>query len=239
MVLLIKSPSLGFILLIVGIGMSVVEVASSKEPETKEDYSDVGLILLAAAVVKISDRLSYKQELFVREYLMRSFDQTHIDKRMALLERMIDAPVHLDEACRRILYYYPIDQRYRVIEFLMRLVNEGDRVYNRQWALIKQISDSIFVEPMVFSALFDRYGRAQQVYSTQSAGAFVQQHYRTLGLSIEASVDEIKRAYRKLVLQFHPDKWAGKTLQEQEKAKVKFIEIQTAYQKLKENKGFN
>jgi DnaJ like chaperone protein len=239
MVIFIKSPSLGFFLLVVGVFIAVVEFASTEEPQQKEDYSDIGLILLAAAVLKQSEQVTGKQALFVREHLSQNFDSSHVDKRMALLMRMVDAPVHLDEACRRVLYYYPIDQRYKVIEFLMKLVNAGDRVYSRQWLLIRQIADGIFVDPMVFSALYDRYSKTQHLNSTQSASAYIQQYYRTLGVSLEASTEEIKRAYRKLVLQFHPDKWMGKPMQEQERAKAKFIDVQTAYQKLKESKGFN
>ena len=37
--------------------------------------------------------------------------------------------------------------------------------------------------------------------------------YKALGLKSTASADEIKKAYRKLIIQFHPDKVEFNTLQ--------------------------
>src|SRR5258708_23820877 len=50
--------------------------------------------------------------------------------------------------------------------------------------------------------------------------------YQTLGVSKTASIEEIKKAYRKLALQYHPDR--NKT----KEAEVKFKEINRAYEVL-------
>ena len=49
--------------------------------------------------------------------------------------------------------------------------------------------------------------------------------YQTLGVTKSASPDEIKKAYRKLAMQYHPDKNQGN-----KKAEEKFKEISEAYE---------
>ncbi|GFP83509.1 chaperone protein dnaj [Phtheirospermum japonicum] len=53
-------------------------------------------------------------------------------------------------------------------------------------------------------------------------------HYRVLGVGRDASDEEIKRAYRKLAMQWHPDKWT-KNPSLLGEAKQKFQQIQEAY----------
>ncbi len=56
--------------------------------------------------------------------------------------------------------------------------------------------------------------------------------YSVLGVSRGASDAEIKKAYRRLSRQYHPDSYAGKSEQEQEMAEEKFRQIQEAYNQI-------
>ena len=58
--------------------------------------------------------------------------------------------------------------------------------------------------------------------------------YEILGVSRTASDDEIKKAYRKLAIKYHPDKWAGKPEDERKAAEEKFKDIASAYETLKD-----
>lgn len=65
--------------------------------------------------------------------------------------------------------------------------------------------------------------------------------YAALGLTAASTDVEIKRAYRRLMSQNHPDKLAGKGLPEsmREMAEERTREISTAYAVIKEARGFN
>jgi curved DNA-binding protein CbpA len=54
--------------------------------------------------------------------------------------------------------------------------------------------------------------------------------YKILGVNKSSSLEEIKRAYKKLSLKYHPDRLSNKSKEEQEKSKVIFQKISNAYQ---------
>ena len=64
--------------------------------------------------------------------------------------------------------------------------------------------------------------------------------YKTLGVEKGASADEIKKAYRKLVSQYHPDKLVSHGLPDEmaDIAKSRIREINTAYDRIKQARGF-
>ncbi|XP_028758018.1 uncharacterized protein LOC114717954 [Neltuma alba] len=60
-------------------------------------------------------------------------------------------------------------------------------------------------------------------------------YYTILGISSDSTSTEIRRAYRKLALQWHPDRWT-RTPSLLSEAKQKFQQIQEAYSVLSDHK---
>ena len=56
-----------------------------------------------------------------------------------------------------------------------------------------------------------------------------QDYYATLGVARDASADDLKKAYRKLAMQFHPDRNPG-----DKQAEIRFKEVSEAYDVLKD-----
>lgn len=83
-----------------------------------------------------------------------------------------------------------------------------------------------------------QYGNRQQGNTgnrgqQQGTGGEKKDPYTVLGVGRNASADEIKKAYRRLVNTYHPDKVSHMGEEFQQLAEKKFKEIQEAYLKLK------
>lgn len=55
-------------------------------------------------------------------------------------------------------------------------------------------------------------------------------YYEKLGLQDNASYDEVKKAYKKMAIKYHPDKQSNKSNEEKVDAEKKFKEIAEAYE---------
>jgi DnaJ like chaperone protein len=86
------------------------------------------------------------------------------------------------------------------------------------------------------------FGISEQQYEDMKAVYFdgLDKHYKTLDCTPECSIDDIKRNYKKLVKEFHPDVIISKGLPEEfvEFASNRFREIQESYEKIKRERNF-
>ena len=65
----------------------------------------------------------------------------------------------------------------------------------------------------------------------------IEDPYKVLGVSPDASDEEIKKAYRKLAMKYHPDKVANAGESIRQQANDKFRSINEAYEHIKTLRG--
>lgn len=126
---------------------------------------------------------------------------------------------------------------------------EFDQLSARQWAsqAFHQWFSSQF-DPRAYAGGYQSHKKHQQESSrgqyqqrsTYSNGDSLQNAYGVLGVSANATPAEIKKAYRRLINQHHPDKLAARGLPEGmiKLAKEKTQKIIAAYELIRQAKGF-
>ncbi len=209
------------------------------------DNADIGLIYLAAYIIQVDPIAPEKQVDYIRRFLLKNFDAYHVDQRLTLLHRLLDKNISYEDGCRRVIYYYQIEHRAKVIDFLFNVALADGRITAPEVLAIRRIAYALYVSMSDFEALKNEYYKANEYessYQNQSSSytsySSIEIHYAVLGISKTSTPEEIKSAYRKNVLLYHPDKWIKSTKAEQEQAKKKFIAIQEAFDQIREHKGF-
>ena len=128
------------------------------------------------------------------------------------------------------------DQRQAVLgmfEFLFRLATIDGTLSLQEEQLLREATQVFRVSETEFSAMYSRYVGAKRAKST------AKKYYEILQCSEKDSLEDIKKKYRELAQEFHPDKIAGKGLNQEfvQFANDKFKQIQQAYQAILEERG--
>jgi len=91
-----------------------------------------------------------------------------------------------------------------------------------------------FVISLILYFLYRRAGKKPQIQKESLKKNYLKiSPYKILGISAPASQREIKQAYKKLALKYHPDQSAKYGKNAREEAHEQMVVIQEAYQKLK------
>jgi hypothetical protein len=140
-------------------------------------------------------------------------------------------------------------QRAQLLETAVRIVASRAPVPLRQYAALLDLSFGLGFQTDALARLREQYGfeyvdhaKAARPKGADRAGDAAPLFIRTphvrrellsvLGISGEATRQEIGAAYRKLVAQHHPDRYHGAPAEEQGAAAARFIEITRAYEQL-------
>jgi DnaJ like chaperone protein len=139
------------------------------------------------------------------------------------------------------------DLRRMFLDILIQAAWSSGGVSPAEHAVLQRVALALRIPGELFAAMMHARGSAG-AYDGGSAGErrrpiasapSLDQDYAQLGLTRQASDAEVKRAYRKLVSQYHPDKLVSRGLPEEmmEVAKNRVREINTAYDRIKQARG--
>lgn len=126
-------------------------------------------------------------------------------------------------------------KKMQVMYFLAGLAHVDGSINGREMKMLHSINKLLDLTPKEFQTVIgmyqQRYQRKQapKSYTKKSAKKLA---CKILGVAESASADEIKKAYRKLVKIHHPDKFSNESIEQQELAEERFIEVQKAYEAL-------
>ncbi len=124
------------------------------------------------------------------------------------------------------------------IEIQLGIANADGPMSNQQYLLLQQVAQQLAISRLQLEQLLAAY-RAQQRFNQRDIkkpeSHALQDAYKVLGVDSACSEKELKRAYRKLMAQHHPDKLMAKGVPAAmlDVAKRRTQEIQAAYELLK------
>jgi DnaJ like chaperone protein len=206
---------------------SFIEKLVKKEYAQGEEKGDfvMALLVLSAAVMKADGKIMKSELNFVKDFLVKNFGEDSARNKLDILRQLLDKDIDLYQSCEKVRLNLPYSTKLQLLHYLFGIACADSLCSDVEKDLIARIANLI--------------GLSQQDYKTIEAMYFEQTDsaYIILQISKEASDEEVKKAYKRMCIKYHPDKVAHLGNEAQQAAKEKFQEIANAYEKIKKERG--
>lgn len=188
------------------------------------DFS-AALLVLCAAVMKADQRILKSELDFVRNFFNRQFGEAHTQQRMLLFREILKQEIQIGQVCQQIRQYVDPPSRLELIHLLFGLASTDGGVGQEELNVISQISHLIGVSQPDFNSI-----KAMFIVEADSS-------YKILEVEKTATNEEVKKAYRRMAVKYHPDKVHHLGPEYQKDAQEKFKKINEAYERVKKERG--
>ncbi len=190
------------------------------------DFS-ASLLVLAAAVMK-ADGAVLKAELeYVKKFFVKNFGLAHTQEQMLVLRELLKQDIPVKEVCTQIRQNMEHAARLQLVHFLFGVSSADGAVHKREVDVIAEIAGYLGVNSADFNSLKAMFFRDAE------------SDYKILEIEKAATDEEVKKAYRRMAVKFHPDKVSHLGEDIQKDAKEKFQKVQAAYEHVKKERGMN
>lgn len=189
-----------------------------KKAPQKPDFS-IGfhsvLLAICSQLLKVNGKPNKVGVNFLSTRLKKQFGKSYAYDRIVLLRSMMEKDYNTDGLCIRIRENSNEKFRKAFIKLLYQIASSDGFLSPMEALYLQRVNLALHLPPFKFE------------HARRWTSSPVRDPYHKLGISPGASDQEVKKAYRKFVLKFHPDRSASKNQQED---RFKFEEIQMAYE---------
>lgn len=206
---------------------SLLEKKVKTEYRGGEQQGDfmMGLLILTAAVMKADGKVMKSELNFVKDFLAKNFGANNLQNRLDILRQLLDKNIDVYQTCEKIRTTFPYATKLQLLHYLFGIAVADNDCTKAEKDLIERIANLIGLSQADYKSIEAMYFRV-----TDSA-------YVILQVERNATDEEIKRAYKRMCIKYHPDKVAHLGEEAQKAANEKFQEINNAYEQIKKERN--
>ncbi len=187
------------------------------------------LMVLSAHIIQADGRIMHSEMEYMRSYLRQSFGNTAAIQGDEILKKLFDYrkkqgpylwDVEIKQACQEMANQMEMEHRLQLMAFLCEIAKADGHIDAKEVTALRQLASQLMLDAGVVDQLLHLGGQT------------LDDDYAVLGLTPDATDEEVKRAYRKMALEYHPDRVA--TLGDDVKAAAqrKFQQINNAKERI-------
>ncbi len=184
------------------------------------------LMALSAVVMKADGTVKRVELDYVKSFFNAQFGNQFTTQHLQVLKHFLDSGnIPVNEICADIRQRLPIEGRVQLLHYLFSIAKSDGHVDDSEVRSIQELANKLGIPALEFDSIKNMFYRNAE------------SDYKILGIEATASDDEVKKAYRKMAIAYHPDKVAQLGPEYEKGAKEKFQQIQDAYENIKKKRG--
>jgi len=184
----------------------------------------MSLLVLSASVIKADGKTTSQEKATLREFFAWNFGAQAANEVDEILEELLQKDYNLYEVCSQIRSCMDYSQRLQLYHFLVQL-GACDGLQQREIDVLETIATYIGLSKAEVDSIFAQFRPSND------------SNYRILEITPDATDEEVKKAYRKMAIKYHPDKVATLGEDVQKAAEEKFKAVNQAYEAICRERG--
>ena len=185
----------------------------------------VSLLVLSSAVIKADGKTDPAELRTVREFIRANFGEQAASQAEQILQQLNNQQVNIYSVGNQIAANMNYSQRLQLFQYLVSIATADGDFSKSEKSVLEAIASAIRLTSTDAASIIAMYYK-----EADSA-------YTVLEISPNATNDEVKAAYRRMAMKYHPDRVSTLGPEVQKSAEEKFKQVQDAYATIKKQRG--
>ena len=187
------------------------------------------LMVLSAHIIQADGKIMHSEMELARQFLHQNFGKSAVEQGNEILLKLFEYRKRngedkwnsqIYEACQEMSMHMQAEHRLQLLAFLCELAKVDGKVDNFEIDALRAIAINLSLDASEVDQILHLGGES------------LDDAYAVLGITKDATDEEVKKAYRKMALQYHPDKVSTLGDDVKAAAQKKFQEINNAKEKI-------
>jgi DnaJ like chaperone protein len=193
--------------------------------ETQTGDFAIVLLVLSAAIMKADGRVKKTELDFVKNFFVSRFGVEKTKQHMQVLKEMLQQDLPLAQITNQVKHYMDYSSKLQLIHYLFGISMSDDHIHDREIEVIDYIASNIGIDRPDFHSIKAMFMKEKDDL------------YTILDVDKSVSDEELKKAYKKMALKYHPDKVSHLGEDVRKEAEEKFQTLNNAYDQIKKQRG--
>jgi DnaJ like chaperone protein len=185
----------------------------------------MSLLVLIAAVMKADGKVLKSELDYVQRFFVAQFGSESAREASVMLRDLLKRDIPLRDVCTQIRGNMDYPSRLQLVHILYNISAADGRFDAAEIQVIKSVSEMLGINATDYDSIRNMF-----IPATDSA-------YRILEAERTATDEELKKAYRKMALKYHPDKVSHLGEEFRRTAEEKFKAVNEAWEKIKKERN--